>query len=82
MSVNNVSVEKQMRDVAEAVRRACAEAAEDAYEDAGIRGLCAEGRWEVALEAIRRVEVEAVIRGMAAGERSGSPSRRTDPSHQ
>ena len=25
----------------------------DAYEDAGLRGLCAEGRWECALEAIR-----------------------------
>jgi len=80
--VDNVSVEKQMRDVAEAVRRACAEAAEGAYEDAGIRGLCAEGRWEVALEAIRRVDVEAVVRDVTAGARSESSSARTDPSHQ
>ena len=80
--MDNVSVEKQMRDVAEAVRRACAEAAEGAYEDAGIRGLCAEGRWEVALEAIRRVDVEAVVRDVTAGARSESSSARTDPSHQ
>lgn len=72
----------QMRRIAEAVRRACADAAEAAYEDAGIRGLCAEGRWEVALEAVRRVDVEGVIRGLAEGGRSGSPSGRADPSHQ
>ena len=80
--MDNISVEKQMRDIAEAVRRACADAAEGTYEDAGIRGLCAEGRWEMALEAIRRVDVEAVIRGVADGARSESSSARTDPSHQ
>ena len=72
----------EMRRIAEAVRRACAEAAEEAYEDAGIRGLCAEGRWEMVLEAIRRVDVDGVIRGLAEGGRSDSPSSRTDPSHQ
>jgi hypothetical protein len=38
------------------VRSACLQAALDAYEDAGLRGLCAEGRWEYALAAIRRVD--------------------------
>lgn len=42
-------------ELAERVRRACLEAAQDAYEDAGLQGLCAEGRWECALEAIRRL---------------------------
>ncbi len=32
------------------------EAARRAYEDAGLSGLCAEGRWEAALSAMRRVE--------------------------
>ena len=80
--MDNGDVDKQMRDVAEAVRRACADAAEGTYEDAGIRGLCAEGRWEMALEAIRRVDLEAVIREVAPGARSESSSARTDPSHQ
>lgn len=31
-------------------------AAVDAYEDGGIRGLCAEGRWELAVEAMRRID--------------------------
>ena len=37
--------------LAEAVRKACIEAALAAYEDAGDSGLCAEGRWEAAMSA-------------------------------
>jgi hypothetical protein len=48
-------------DAAEAVRRACIEAAEHAYEDAGMRGLCPEGRWEAALGAMRALDLGAVI---------------------
>ena len=53
--------------VAEAVRQACVEAALDAYEDAQIRGLCREGAWEVAIDAVRMLDVAAVI---AAAERT------------
>ena len=45
----------------ETVRVACLEAALAAYEDAGIRGLCAEGRWETALSAIRHLELSGVL---------------------
>ena len=38
------------------LRAACVEAALLAYEDAGIRGLCAEGRWEAALAAMRHLD--------------------------
>jgi hypothetical protein len=34
-------------------RRSCLDAALRAYEDAGLRGLCEEGRREAAVEAIR-----------------------------
>ena len=47
--------------VVEAVRAACLEAALLAYEDAGMRGLCAEGRWEAALAAIRHVDLSGVL---------------------
>lgn len=47
--------------IAEAVRQACVEAALDAYEDAQIRGLCREGAWEVAIEAVRTLDVAALI---------------------
>ena len=49
------------RRIAEAVREACWSAARKAYEDAGISGLCEEGRWECALDAIRALDIEIVI---------------------
>jgi hypothetical protein len=48
---------------AEAVRRACIDAALAAWEDAGVQGLCAEGRWEVAVSAMRRLDLRAVVGG-------------------
>lgn len=47
--------------IAEAVRRACVDAALEAYEDAQVRGLCREGAWEVAIEAVRSLDVAALI---------------------
>lgn len=47
--------------IAETVRAACMAAAREAYEEAGIRGLCAEGRWEYALDAILRMDLTAVV---------------------
>lgn len=47
--------------IAEAVRHACIDAALEAYEDAQVRGLCREGAWEVAIEAVRSLDVAAVI---------------------
>jgi hypothetical protein len=45
----------------ETVRAACLNAALEAYEDAGIRGLCAEGRWEAAVSAIRHLDLSGVL---------------------
>ena len=47
--------------LAEAVRAVCLDAALLAYEDAGLRGLCAEGRWEAALAAIRHVDLSSLL---------------------
>lgn len=49
------------RQLAEAVRAACLEAAARAYEDAGISGLCHEGRWEIAVQAIRTLDLGPVL---------------------
>lgn len=56
--------------LAEAVRAACLKAATDAYEDAGLRGLCGEGRLEVALDAIRSLDV-----GALAGRPTDAPPK-------
>jgi hypothetical protein len=46
---------------AEAVRQACIAAALQAYEDAGISGLCHEGRWEYAVDAMRRLPLRPLV---------------------
>jgi hypothetical protein len=57
--------------LAETVRAACLDAALLAYEDAGIRGLCAEGRWEAALAAIRRLDLSGVLEPPSAADEPG-----------
>lgn len=57
--------------IAEAVRRACIEAALEAYEDAQVRGLCREGAWEVAIGAVRTLNVAAVIASVVSDEEKG-----------
>ena len=64
----------------DAIRRALIDAAEAAYEDAGIQGLCAEGRWEAAVSAMRRVDVTAVARGAVEPSTSNECSPSSDPS--
>lgn len=48
-------------DLAEAVRQACVSVALRAHEDAGIRGLCPEGRWEAAISAIRDLDLRRLV---------------------
>jgi len=55
--------------LAKAVRTACLEAALRAYEEAGISGLCHEGRWEYAVQAIQGVDLGALVK------QAGSPNR-------
>jgi hypothetical protein len=54
--------------LAESVHRASLQAGEAAYEDAGIQGLCAEGRWEAAVAAMRAADVDGVTRGAASAD--------------
>ncbi len=49
------------REFAETIRDACLKAARAGYENAGISGFCEEGRWECALDAVRSLDLEAVI---------------------
>ena len=47
--------------LAEMVRQACIDAALRAYEDAGLSGLCHEGRWESAVDAMRGMHLHPLI---------------------
>ena len=74
-STERMDVHMQM---AEAVRQACLAAALQAYEDAGLSGLCHEGRWECAVDAIRarplRPLVHALLRPAEHEEGGGHTS--------
>ena len=59
MTIDAKSLE-QMR----VVQNACLEAARDGYERAAIAGLCHEGAVELSLDAIRSLDVAAVLAGL------------------
>ena len=48
-------------EIAETIRAACLRAAASAYEDAGMQGLCEEGRWEAAVGALRSLDLRALL---------------------
>ena len=64
-------MDAQALALAEHVRAACIEAALQAYEDAGLQGLCAEGRWEVAVGAMRTLDLQALV---SAGDGTSASS--------
>ena len=49
-------------DLAKRIRDTCLEAALQAYEDAGMQGLCAEGRWEAAIGALKTLDLAPLLR--------------------
>jgi hypothetical protein len=56
-------VSRDPETIAEQVRQEVVRAALSAYEDAAMRGLCCEGAWEVAVAAMRRVDLTRVLDG-------------------
>jgi hypothetical protein len=54
--------------IAEVVRQACIEAALRAYDDAGLSGLCQEGRWECAIDAMRALPLRLLLQARRAAQ--------------
>jgi hypothetical protein len=54
-------VPAEIQHVIERVRAALVQAALTAYEDAAIRGLCPEGAWEVAVAAMRNLDLSQAV---------------------
>jgi hypothetical protein len=52
--------------MAEALRQACIAAALQAYEDAGLSGLCQEGRWAYAVDAMRGLNLRPLVQALHA----------------
>lgn len=53
--------DERQKQLKEQIRVACLKAARDAFEDAQMRGLCAEGALEAALGAIEMLDLDALI---------------------
>ena len=49
-------------NLAEHIRNACLAAVLAAHADAGINGLCAEGRWGIAVDALRTLDLAPLVR--------------------
>lgn len=49
----------------EQIRAACIQAALDGYETASADGLCAEGAWECAVDAMRHADLAALAQTVA-----------------
>lgn len=62
------TISSEQRRLAEAVRAACIRAALAGYEDAGLSGLCHEGAWERAIDAMRELKLEQIILGAGSKE--------------
>ena len=58
---------------ATAVREACLAVALEAWEDAGMRGLCAEGRWEVAIGAIQSLDLRVPVSASVGTDPGNKP---------
>jgi hypothetical protein len=54
-------MDKNAAELAELVRTECIKAAKEAFQDASIRGLCADGAMEAAVGAIHSLDMDKII---------------------
>ena len=54
--------ENALRSLAAKIRAEYLDSALNAYEDAAANGLCAQGAWECAVDAMRHVELTDLLR--------------------
>lgn len=59
----------QPRELAETVRKTCLRTLVQVYEEAKISGLCHDGAWEAAVQALRALDADALLAGQP-GERA------------
>ena len=52
---------EKIQKVIEDFRNFFIEAAIEKYEDASIAGLCAEGAWEAAIDAVRNLDLNQIL---------------------
>ncbi len=60
--------------LAQKIRALCIETLTEAYETAGLSGLCAEGRWEAALGALAHLDLK---KALDASQKKSTPRKVT-----
>lgn len=55
---------ESLRALAEKIRSAYLETTVNAYEDAAANGLCAQGAWECAVDALRQLEITDLLKAL------------------
>ncbi|HEY7163346.1 MAG TPA: acetyltransferase [Candidatus Binatia bacterium] len=63
---------ENLQQFAERVRAACLEVLIEAYDDAGLQGICAEGRWEAAVGALRRLDLTRIVDEVQTSSKNSS----------
>jgi hypothetical protein len=58
--------------LARRLKARCLELLAQAHEDAGVQGLCAEGRWEAALGALERADPRELLSPAAPAPDAGA----------
>ena len=66
-------MQEMRRHTAEAMQAACLRAAREGYERAGLGGLCEAGRWEMAMDSIQSLDVNAFLRELSSGSSPTNP---------
>lgn len=59
---------QEQLQIARAVKEACLRAALDSYEHAKMSGLCHEGAWDLAIDALKSLDVTRVIESLPGDE--------------
>jgi hypothetical protein len=72
------SLPEELRDLAERVRDLCRETAVRAYEEAATAGLCHEGAWEAAMDAVRALDLEGLLSSRRPPADGGGARSRKD----
>lgn len=64
----DASTPADTRGVVEATRDACVAEALEVWEQAGMSGLCTEGRWELVIDRLRHLDCDALARQLSGEE--------------
>lgn len=69
-TLNCVRCDEMGAKVAAAIIEASRKSLTEAYEDAGISGLCDKGRWEMAIESLKQLDLPSILNKALSSEDS------------